>query len=355
MPSEAKVKKPRKSKSKSKAVEVDVPASIPVENGTKVLAQHITEDYSVYLGDNSEVIAGIPDNSIGFMLTSVPFPGMYVYNNTPRDVGNVKDNAEMVEHFRHLAGPDGLYRVLMPGRTFCVHLTQTSLLKHKDGVVGRMDFRGDVIRMMQVLGWVYVTEIAIDKDPQLQAIRSRDRGLLFKSLANDSSHLAPVRLDYLLCFRKPGDNPVPIRAGVSSKYKNPDGWITEEEWIEWAHGVWHRWDPVRKRGIRETDVLNVACARDQDDEKHLCPLQLGVIERAVKLWSAPGEIVLDPFSGVGSTGFRAIQLMRRYIGIELKESYYRQSIRYLDRAVATKGADLTLFDSIEEDTPDGDS
>jgi hypothetical protein len=340
--------KKRTAKPKS-APRVEAPDTIPAMPGVKVLDQRITEDYALYNGDNTEVVAGLPDDSVGFILTSVPFPGMYVYNNSARDVGNTRDNEEMIEHFRHLVNGDRLMRVLMPGRSFCVHLTQTSLLKHRDGVVGRRDFRGDMIRMMVEEGWIYSTEVVIDKDPQLQAIRARDRGLLFKSLATDSSVMAPVRCDYLLCFRKEGDNPIPIRAGASKKYQNPKGWIKEEEWIEWAHAVWYRWNPTLKKGIRETDVLNVACAREGEDEKHLCPLQLGVIERAVKLWSAPGELVMDPFSGVGSTGYRAIQLDRKYLGIELKESYYRQSIRYLDEAVGSRASQASLFDSLVDE------
>lgn len=312
---------------------------------TKIIDQHISDRFTVVHADNVEAIRGIPDDAIGLTVTSVPFPAMYTYTNTSRDIGNTDGIPQMIDHFRYLAGGDGLLRATMPGRSCCVHLTQPSRFKHRDGVIGRRDFRGDMIRAMEDEGWTYTSEVAIDKDPQLRAVRSKDRGLLFKSLSSDSSVMSPVNIDYMIVFRKPGDNPVPIRAGRS--YGNTDGWITEDEWIEWAHGVWYRWNPETRKGIRETDVLNVSIARDDHDERHLCPLQLGVIERCVKLWSAPGDVVCDPFSGIGSTGYRAVGLNRRYIGFELKESYYRQSIKYLQLAESRLGSQRSLFDGIE--------
>jgi DNA modification methylase len=313
-----KEKKPRKPKGKAE---------------TLILGQHIEEDFAVYHGDNVEVIRGMPDDSVGLVVTSPPFPSMYVYNNTARDIGNTKGIEEMLAHFRFLAGRDGLFRVVKPGRSICIHLTQVPVFQHQDGFVGRRDFRGGIIQLMIEEGWIYHSEVLIDKCPQIKAARTNDRGLLFKSLATDSSVMAPCMADYILVFRKPGINPEPIRAGRSVKYKNPDGWITQDEWIEWAAAAWYRRTKDYPGGISETDVLNVKVARTADDERHLCPLQLGVIERCVKLWSNPGDIVLDPFSGVGSTGYRAVQLHRKYVGIELKGSYFKQSIRYIRQAL----------------------
>lgn len=315
---------------------------------TKVLDQHCTEDYAAYHGDNVEVIAGLPADSVGLVVSSPPFPSMYVYSNSPRDIGNTSGIGEMLDHFRFLVSGRGLLRVVMPGRSVCVHLTQVPVFQHQSGYVGRMDFRGDVIRLMTDAGWIYHSEILIDKCPQVRASRTHDRGLLFKSLATDSSVMAPVMADYVMVFRKPGENPAPVRAGKSAKYGNPDGWITQDEWIEWAAAVWYRQRPGCPGGIKETDVLNVAVARDEEDERHLCPLQLGVIERCVKLWSNPGDVVLDPFGGIGSTGYRAVQLRRKAVLIELKESYYRQSLKYLDRAVASRSGQRSLFDAIPE-------
>ena len=242
-----------------------------------------------------------------------------------------------------------LLRVMMPGRTAAIHLTQAVAFKGTDGYIGLKDFRGRVIAEMEAAGWIYYGEVTIDKNPQVKAIRTKDRGLLFKTLATDSSHMHMALADYLLQFRKPGDNPMPIRAGISEKYANETGWITPEEWIEWAAPVWYRADAGIPGGIRETDVLNVVQARETDDERHLAPLQLGVIERAVKLWSAPGDIVLDPFNGIGSSGYVALKHHRRYIGIELKPSYFRSAIANLERAIREREqSELPLFAGIEE-------
>ncbi len=185
-------------------------------------------------------------------------------------------------------------------------------------------------------GFTFYGEATIDKNPQVKAVRTKDRGLLFKSLATDSSMMRMAQADYLLQFRKPGENPNPIRAGISAKYGNEDGWITAEEWIEWAAPVWYRESPGYPGGIRETDTLNVAIAKDSDDGRHLCPLQRGVIERCVKLWTAPGELVLSPFGGVASEGAEALRLGRRSVAVELKRSYWETGIRNLRAAVAER-------------------
>jgi DNA modification methylase len=237
---------------------------------------------------------------------------MYVYTDQARDMGNVRDVREMIAHYEFLL-PE-LMRVLMPGRTVAVHLAQAQSRKVDGLEIGLIDFRGETIAAMTRAGFTFYGEVTIDKNPQVKAVRTKDRGLLFKSLAEDSANMRMAQADYLLQFRKPGENPHPIRAGISEKYDNEHGWITPEEWIEWAAPVWYRASEHYPGGIRETDVLNVSAARDEKDERHLCPLQLGVIERAVKLWSAPGEMVLSPFAGVGSEGFRALQLGRRFTG-----------------------------------------
>jgi hypothetical protein len=234
---------------------------------------------------------------------------------------------EMIDQFGYLI--PGLLRVTMPGRHCAIHLTQGVAQKGRDGYIGLRDFRGKVIEAMESEGWVYYGEVCIEKDPQVKAIRTKDRGLLFKTLANDSAHMHMAMADYLLQFRKPGENQCPIRAGISEKYENQDGWITPEEWIEWASPVWYRQREGIPGGIRETNVLNVSQARETDDERHLCPLQLDVIERAVKLWTNPDELVFSPFAGIGSEGVGALRLGRRFEGIELKRSYYDQACRNL--------------------------
>lgn len=281
-------------------------------------------------GDCIERIADVETETVGLSVFSPPFPGMYVYSDSPRDMGNARSLDELVEHYSFLA-PE-LLRVSMPGRSCCVHLCQMVTTKHLDGFSGLRDFRGAVIRAMEDAGWIYYGEVTIDKDPQVKAIRTKDQGLLFKTLATDSARMHMALADYLLQFRKPGDNPEPIRAGISHRYGNPDGWITPEEWIEWAAPVWYRASEHYPGGIRETDVLNAAVARDDPDERHIAPLQLGVIERAVKLWSNPGDLVLSPFAGIGSEGVGALRNGRRFVGIELKPSYFKTACRNLAAA-----------------------
>jgi DNA modification methylase len=292
------------------------------------------DGWRMLMGDCVERLAEVEDESVGLSVFSPPFPSMYVYTDQARDMGNVTDVQEMIAHYEFLL-PE-LMRVLMPGRTVAVHLAQAQSRKVDGLEIGLLDFRGETIKAMQRAGFTFYGEVTIDKNPQVKAVRTKDRGLLFKSLATDSANMRMAQADYLLQFRKPGENPQPIAAGISEKYGNEHGWITPEEWIEWAAPVWYRASEHYPGGIRETDVLNVAAARDERDERHLCPLQLGVIERAVKLWSAPGETVLSPFAGVGSEGYRSLQLGREFVGVELKRSYFEQACRNLRAASAER-------------------
>jgi len=290
------------------------------------------DGWTLHLGDCTEIVTELEPDSVGLSVFSPPFPGMYVYSASERDMGNTHNLREFVGMMRPLARD--LLRVTVPGRTCAIHLCQTTAQKVRDGYVGIKDFRGHVIRLMERQGWIYYGEVCIDKDPQVKAIRTKDQGLLFKTLARDSSKMHMALGDYVLQFRKPGENPLPIHAGVSERYGNPDGWITQEEWIEWAAPVWYRAGEGYPGGIRETDVLNVSQARDERDERHAAPLQLGVIERCVKLWSAPDDLVFSPFAGVGSEGVVALRLDRRFIGAELKPSYWETACRNLAEARA---------------------
>jgi DNA modification methylase len=307
-------------------------------------------DWTMYNGDCVEEMKNIESNSIGLSVFSPPFPGMYAYTNSSHDIGNSTHIDEMIEHFRYVVKSDNLHRILIPGRYACVHLMQLTAMMTRDGYIGIKDYRGRTIQMFEEEGWIYAGEVTIDKNPQIQATRNKERGLLFKTLATDSSKMRMALADYLLYFRKPGENPNPIRAGVSSRYDNAAGWITEQEWIEWAAPVWYRQTKGYPGGIRETDVLNVSCARESDDERHLCPLQLGVIERAVKLWSAPGETVFSPFAGIGSEGYVSLLHNRKFIGIELKESYFDVSCKNLNRAINER--DNNDFDLFEGESMD---
>jgi DNA modification methylase len=289
------------------------------------------DNWTAMLGDSCERLAELPADSVDLSVYSPPFAALYTYSPDDRDLGNCANVDQFIDHYAFIVAE--LLRVTKPGRIVAVHCAQLPSLKWRDGFVGLQDFRGDLIRAHIAGGWQFHGEVTIDKNPQIQATRNKERGLLFKTLATDSSLMRMALADYLLYFRKPGDNPVPIHAGISEKYNRGGGWITEEEWIEWAAPVWYRQTKNYPGGIRETDVLNVSCAREDKDERHLCPLQLGVIERCVKLWSAPGDTVLSPFMGIGSEGYMSIKHGRKFVGFELKESYYNVAVRNLNDAV----------------------
>jgi len=259
------------------------------------------EGWHLMLGDSCERLAEIPDESVALSVYSPPFDSLYTYSPSPRDLGNSRDRAEFLEHYSYIIREN--LRVTMPGRNACVHVQQITTTKAAHGQMGTTDFRGDVIRAYQEAGWIYYGEATVNKDPQAQAIRTKSHALMFVTKERDAAMLRPALADYLLIFKKPGDNAVPIR-----------GDVTNDEWIDWAQPVW--WN------IRETRTLNVRVARDSADERHICPLQLDFIERCVRLWSNPGETVLSPFAGIGSEGYIALMHGRKFTGIELKPSYW---------------------------------
>lgn len=259
------------------------------------------EGWHLMLGDACERLAEIEAASVDLSVFSPPFASLYTYSPTPRDLGNSHSREEFLEHFGYVVRD--LLRVTRPGRLACVHVQQLSTTKATHGVIGLTDFRGQVIEVFRSDGWIYHGEVTVDKDPQAQAIRTKAQALMFSTLHRDSSMTRPALADYVLLFRAPGDNAVPIQSDVDN-----------ETWIEWARPVWH--------GIRETATLNARLGRDDADERHICPLQLPLIERCVRLWSNEGELVLSPFAGIGSEGVVALQRGRRFVGVELKPSYF---------------------------------
>lgn len=307
-------------------------APVPVRRDTRE-----GEGWTMHLGDSVQVLDEMADDSAGMALFSPPFPGMYMYTDTPFDIGNTSSMSEMIEHFRFIGRK--LRRVVMPGRLCCVHLRQLPAYGTRDGYQGIIDYRGRVIEMMTQEGWRYASEVTIDKDPQRQARAHKEHGLLYKTLATDSTRNRMALADYLLVFRNRGENPEPVRSGIHPKYQPDGGWITQEEWVEWASPVWYRHLAGLPGGIRETDVLQ-RCG--PNEERHLCPLQQGVIERAVKLWSNPGDVVLSPFGGIGSEGYGALRFGRKFVGVELNEAYWHQACRNLEDASAP-----SLLDEIE--------
>lgn len=263
------------------------------------------EHWHLMLGDACERLAEVKNDSVDLSVCSPPFASLYTYSPSPRDLGNARTDDEFFEHYAYLIREQ--LRITKPGRHAVIHVAQIPLRKGVDGVVGLKDFRGMVIRAFQVEGWIWHGETTIDKDPQAQAIRTKSQALMFVQLERDSSKSRPALADYLLIFRKPGDNEVPIK---------PE--CTRDEWIEWARPVWY--------GIKETNTLNVRVAREHDDERHICPLQLDLIERCVRLWSNRGETVLSPFAGIGSELYVAVKWGRRAVGVELKPSYWRTAV-----------------------------
>jgi DNA modification methylase len=266
------------------------------------------DNWRLMLGDSAERLREIESGSVGMSVFSPPFVSLYTYSNTERDLGNCRDEALFFEQFAFII--DELKRVTMPGRNCCVHVSQVPAMLVRDGYIGMKDFRAATVAAFMANGWIYHGEVVIDKDPQAQAIRTKSKGLLFVQMDRDSAWLRPALADYILVFRAPGENAVPIKAD-----------LTREEWIHWARPIWY--------GIDETNTLNVAEARNEKDERHICPLQLGVIERCIRLWTNAGDIVLSPFAGIGSEGFEAVRLGRRFVGCELKPDYWRAACRNL--------------------------
>jgi len=263
-------------------------------------------------GDSCERLKEIEDNSIDLSVYSPPFADLFVYSNSDRDLGNCRNWDEFFDHYSFIIKET--LRVTKQGRLSCVHTSDIPAMANRDGYIGLRDFPGEVLRAHQRAGWIFVGRAFIQKNPQAQAIRVKSKSLLFVQLNKDSSHSRPALIDQILIFKKPGENKVPVVPVQNGEMDN-------EKWIQWAHGIW--------TDIKETDTLQFYCGRDKDDEKHICPLQLGTIERCIKLYSNPNETVLTPFMGIGSEAFMAVKLGRKAIGIELKESYYKIAVQNL--------------------------
>jgi DNA modification methylase len=278
------------------------------------------KNWKMMLGDSCERLKEIEDESVHLSIFSPPFQSLYTYSPTERDIGNSKTVQEFFQHFNFII--QELLRITVPGRNCCVHVAQVPAMLVRDGYIGLKDMRGDTINAFEANGWIFHGDVTIDKDPQAQAIRTHSKALLFTQLKKDASWLRPALADYILVFRKPGDNPIPIK---------PD--LTNNEWIEWARPIWY--------GIKETDTLNFTEARENEDERHICPLQLGTINRCIRLWSNEGETICSPFAGIGSEGYEALNLKRHFIGCELKKSYFDVAVKNL-QAVEGYGQQ-TLF------------
>jgi len=271
--------------------------------------------WTAILGDACECLHDIAEDSIDLSVYSPPFADLYTYSPSDRDLGNSRGWDEFFQHYGFLIRE--VLRVTKPGRLSCVHTSDIPAMAVRDGYIGMRDFPGGVIRAHEECGWVFVGRAFVQKNPQAQAIRTKSKALLFVQLRKDSSHSRPAIVDQVLIFRKPGESSTPVRPVENGELDN-------ERWIAWAHGIW--------TDIHESDVLRYSNARASDDEKHICPLQLGTIQRCITLYSNPGETVLTPFMGIGSEAYQAVRSNRRAIGIELKESYFNIAVQNLQAA-----------------------
>jgi DNA modification methylase len=271
-------------------------------------------DWSAYNGDTVHICSQLPSESIGFSVYSPPFGNLFVYSDSAADMGNSASDGEFEMHYRFLVREK--FRLTKPGRLTAVHCSDLPMTKWRDGAIGIKDFSGQIIKIHEDAGWVLHSRITIWKCPVVEMTRTKAHGLLYKNIKEDSARNRAGMPDYLLVFRKPGENAEPIR-------HTPEDFPLSQ-WQEWASPVWMT--------VNQTRVLNVAAAREAQDERHLCPLQLDVIERALIMWSNAGDIVLSPFMGIGSEGDCSLRLGRKFVGAELKESYFRQACKNLDTA-----------------------
>jgi hypothetical protein len=270
------------------------------------------DSFVAYNGDCCQVAAQLPSESVGFSVYSPPFQNIFVYSDSEADMGNCATDEEFNRHYQFLIKE--IYRVTKPGRLTAVHCSDLPSSKWKDGVIGLKDFPGDIVRAHQAEGWIFHSRVCVWRDPVVEMTRTKALGLLYKQLKKDSTRSRMGLADYVLTFRKPGDNAEPVE-------QMPENFPVSQ-WQQWASPVW--------MDINQTNTLNVRMAKDGADEKHLCPLQLDLIERAVTMWSNPGDVVLSPFMGIGSEGVTSLKLKRKFIGIELKPSYFKHACRYLE-------------------------
>lgn len=296
--------------------------------------ERVTENYAIYNGDTCELIKNIPDNSIGLSVFSPPFANLYCYSNSDRDLGNSRNDEEFFTHFEFIAKE--LFRILMPGRIMAVHCMQIPAMKERDGYIGIKDFRGDLIRLFQKCDFIFHGEVTIWKDPVVEMQRTKALGLLHKQLKKDSSRTRMGLPDYIIFMRKDGENAEPI------EHDNDN--FPVDLWQDYASPVWREYASPVWWNINQSDTLNRMFA-DEESERHICPLQLPVIERCLKLYSNEGDTVFTPFMGIGSEVYQSVKMGRKAIGIELKPEYYQQAVMNL-KALDNDRNQLTIEDYI---------
>ena len=313
----------------------------------------VTDAYSIYNGDACQVLPTIPDESVGLTIHSPPFAQLYSYSDSTQDLSNCATYDEFFVHYKFII--QQLERVMLPGRVVCCHVMDLPTHKSSDGYIGQKDFPGDITRAFEECGFIYHSKVCIWKDPLIAATRTHAIGLAHKQIVKDSSLCRNGIADYLIAFRKKGDNPKPIKnengltvyhgeRKVPGNLEHFLGSGVHHSVNKRSHHIWQRYASPVWDDIRATNVLPFKQGKEEDDSRHICPLQLDVIERCVALWSARGDIVLDPFGGVGSTGYVAVKNKRKAILIELKTSYWRQAVRNLESLKHEHSPDSGFFE-----------
>lgn len=342
------------------------PHSAVMEPVVSVVNLERGKTWTAYQGDSAEILPSLPDESIAYQIFSPAFASLYTYSNSERDLGNCRSYEEFTEHYRFFAKE--LYRTLKPGRLLSFHCMLLPASKQFDGFIGLKDFRGDLIRMHQDAGMIYHSEVVIWKDPVTAMQRTKALGLLHKQIVKDSAMSRQGIPDYLITMRKPGVNAVPVE-GPLDYYVGDQ---SDEEFTRWCQQqynvrpdvrdgksmsfetfksvqIWQRYASPVWSDINPSNTLQRASAREEKDERHICPLQLQVIERALQLWTMTGDVVLDPFGGIGSTGYVAIGMDRKAIICELKESYFKQACLNMKRAETEEKRQQDLFDDVTDE------
>jgi DNA modification methylase len=306
----------------------------------KVYSQETANNWAMYHGDCVEAIKGLPDQSIHYSIFSPPFLSLYVYSDMLEDMGNSKNDDEFYDHFSYLI-PE-LLRVLKPGRLVSVHCSLIPMTIQHEGIIGLKDLPGQISRLFQKYGFIYHSKVNIWKDPLIQATRTKMLTLAHKQISKDSTRCSQGFAEEILTFRKPGENPEPVAHGrgfeqyigeqEEPKYQKQD----DPKINKYSHHVWQRYASPVWWDINQSDTLNFRAAREDKDERHICPLQLPVIARCLELWTNKGDVVLSPFAGIASEGWESIRMSRKFIGIELKEAYYKTGIKNL-KTISKRG------------------